>query len=351
MTSSFTTSSAALRLSISLALVASLSACDLLAGGPPESLTPEQQARVDALVDMTLKHMSHIPAGGFWLGDPGQLMTDELKESGAALGPDAKLGDNPPFTLGTDNKPPRWVTLDAFSMAQYKVTYGDFDVFVAANGLPAHPPEGDDETYKRTWQRARQSDDIPAGVTWQQAKDYCQWMGKLTGLPFDLPTEAQWEYAASAGRKTYHEPYPTDTGLIEEGRNYPTHEQKRKLIGKGILYPIGNFAPSKLGLYDLIGDGFDWVNDWYAPDAYQAMTETHNPKGPQTGTEKVYRGFPMNEGIHFGGFPHVDRHHENPAIIQWKQEMVSGEVQTMRSPFSDQSFRCVINQPDPVKVN
>ncbi|WP_217424625.1 formylglycine-generating enzyme family protein [Nitrogeniibacter mangrovi] len=290
----------------------------------------------------TLKHMSHIPAGGFWLGDPGPLMTDELKESGAVVGPDAKLGDNPPFTLGTDNKPPRWVTLDAFSMAQYKVTYGDFDVFVEANGLPAHPPKGD-ETWQLIWQDARQSDDIPAGVTWQQAKDYCLWMGKVTGLPFDLPTEAQWEYAASAGRKTYHEPYPTDTGLIEEGRNYPTHEQKRKLIGKGILYPVGKFAPSKLGLYDLIGDGFDWVNDWYAPDAYQAMTETHNPKGPQSGIEKVYRGFPMNEGIHFGGFPHVDRYHENPKILLWGSEK-------NRAPFSRQSFRCAVNQPDPTQL-
>ncbi|MBT0963846.1 formylglycine-generating enzyme family protein [Denitromonas iodatirespirans] len=326
-----------LRKSILGGLFASiLAACST---GAPESLTPEQQARVDALVDKTLKHMSHIPAGGFWLGDPGQLMTDELKESGAVLGPDAKLGDNPPFTLGTDNKPPRWVTLDAFSMAQYKVTYGEFDVFVTANGLPAHPPEGD-EIWNRIWRRARQSDDIPAGVTWQQAKDYCQWMGKVTGLPFDLPTEAQWEYAASAGRKTYHEPYPTDTGLIKEGHNHPTYKQIEEMRGRGILYPVGRFPPSKLGLYDLAGDGFDWVNDWYVPDAYQTMTDTHNPKGPANGTEKVMRGKAPNDSMTFSGFPHVDRHHSTP-----DERIVADEP----FPFVFESFRCAVNQPDPVQ--
>jgi len=320
------------------ALAALLSACSTNA---PESLTPEQKARVDAMVQKTLTHMSHIPAGGFWLGDPGPLMTDELKESGAVLGPDAPLGDNPPFTLGTDNKPPRWVTLDAFSMAQYKVTYGDFDVFVEANGLPAHPPEPVTETWQNIWHHARKSDDTPAGVSWQQAKDYCVWMGKITGLPFDLPTEAQWEYAASTGRKTYHEPYPTDTGLLEEGRNHPNFKQKEEMRGTyGMLYPVGRFPPSKWGFYDLVGDGFDWTNDWYAPNTYQSMTDVHNPKGPKTGTEKVLRGFPTNEGIGFAGYPHVKRYHQVPVDI-----IFDGHAWH----YARESFRCVINQPGPIR--
>lgn len=75
------------------------------------------------------------------------------------------------------------------------------------------------------------------------------------------------------------------------------------------------------------------------------MTETHNPKGPATGTEKVMRGLSPNESMTFSGFPHVDRHHENP------EKIIFGGSQKKRAPFVDQSFRCVINQPDPVKVN
>ncbi len=143
------------RAALGLAIVATLSACDLFAGGPPEKLSAEQQARVDALVNKTLEQLSHIPGGGFWLGDPGVLMTEELKASGAVLGPHAKISGNPGYTIGEGNKPPRWVTLDAFSIGQYKVTYGDFDVYVEVNGLPAHPPDGDAETWQRIWQRAR----------------------------------------------------------------------------------------------------------------------------------------------------------------------------------------------------
>lgn len=327
--------------SVILALVAvavATTACDLHA---QRSNTSEaNSAKVQALVQKTLQRLSFVPAGGFWLGDPGLLMTDKLKESGVALGPDAKVGDNPGYTPGEDNKPPRWVTLDAYSIQQLKVTYDDFDTFVAANSLPAHPPKGE-EPYQRIWQDARTGGDVPAGVNWAQAKAYCQWLAKITALPFDLPTEAQWEFAASAGRKTHKEPMPTDNGLLEEGRNIPSHAQKKQLIGsRGVLYPVGRFPASRSGLHDLVGNGLEWVHDWYAKDTYAGMKITHNPAGPATGSERVLRGAPADEGLGFSGFPHVDRYHQPAEGKQFKDGRPI--------PYAGESFRCVVNRAEPV---
>ena len=327
-----------------LLLCTVLGACQAREPAPDPATVHKQ---VQALKDKTLQQLVPIPAGGFWLGDVGVLMTEELKQSGAILGPERKETDNPGFTLGQDNKPPRWVTFDAFQMQAYKVTYGDFDVYVAANQLPAHPPKGK-ESWQEIWQDARLTDDTPAGVTWPQAKGYCQWLGHITGLPFDLPTEAQWEYAVSTGRKTHHEPYPTPDGLYKEGRDEPTDEERGKLTKNNayFVYPIGRAKPTKWGLYDTVFNGFEWVNDWYAEDAYQRMTETHNPRGPATGTEKVKRGLSIGDSRTFTGFPHVDRNHDLPeGKSLMSTDPATGKETAEKIAYHKEAFRCVMNQP------
>ena len=322
-----------------LACVA-LSGCDWLAHREAEKLAeaPETQAKVEVLKAKTLKQLSHVPSGAFWMGDFGVLMDQRAKDTDARPGPDAKPGEGLQFTSDTDNKPPKWVELDGFSIQQYKVTYGDFDVYVQANALPAHPPKGDDD-FHRIWQSARTADDVPAGVAWQQAKDYCLWLGKLTGLPFDLPTEAQWEFAASNSINSYRQPFPTKSGLRTEGKTHPTFKEEEKMLGRrGALYPVGRYEPSPLGLYDLVGNGFEWTNDWYAPDAYQ-NGPGKNPTGPSTGTEKVLRGKAVGED--FSPFPHLMRYHNDPSRFL-------SPVDHQPFPFIWDSFRCVVNRIDPI---
>lgn len=301
----------------------------------------ELRANIEALAARSIQRLSFVPAGGFWLGDPGPLMTEEAKSNGTVLGPEAKITNLTSYTYSEDNKPPRWVTLDAFSMQQLKVTYGDFDVYTEANGLAKHPPKGDENTFGNIWVRARKTDDTPAGVTWPQARAYCQWLGKVTGLPFDLPTEAQWEFAASSGRKTHWEPQPTDNGILERGRNHPDHEWIAKQIGALTTspYPAGRWPGSMLGLHDMVGNGYDWTLDWYAPDAYSSMTETHNPKGPASGAEKVKRGYPLGEDMAIG-FPHTVRYSDKPA----GKTSDEGRLQA----YVREGFRCVVNQPTPI---
>lgn len=322
------------------AVTGGLSGCEWWAQREAQKVaqSPETLAKVAALKAKTLKQLSHVSGGTFWLGDFGVLMDQKAKDTDARPGPDAKPGEGLQFTIDTDNKPPKWVELDGFSIQQYKVTYGDFDVYVQANALPAHPPKGD-ESFHRIWQRARTADDVPAGVAWQQAKDYCLWLGKITGLPFDLPTEAQWEFAASNRINSYRQPFPTKTGQIVPGKSHPTFKQKEKLIGRGSIYPVGRYEPSRLGLYDLVGNGLEWMNDWYVPDAYR-HGPSKNFTGPASGAEKVLRGKSAHED--FSPFPHLMRYHENPLYTK------IGERKE-HFPFVSESFRCVVNRADPIK--
>lgn len=332
----------------SLLLVSSsalaLSGCDNAARAAAEqAASPQTQAKVAALVEKTKNQMKFVQGGSFWLGDFGVLMPSDGEgkfQDVPPPGPEIKDASNLPFTtISENNKPPRWVSLDSFSMQSHKVTYGDFDVYVLANALPAHPPVGK-EIFHEIWRDARSSDAIPAGVSWYQAKAYCQWLGKVSGLPIDLPTEAQWEFAASNRVNRASQPMPTDNGILEEGRNMPTYEQMKKMIGpRGALYPVGKYPPNPLGLYDLVGDGMDWVNDWYDPKGY-VSGPSHNPTGPDHGTEKVMRGSLPNED--FTHRPHLERWHEVP------KDLLIGTEDPHPYPYVTESFRCVVNQTQPV---
>lgn len=166
------------------------------------------------------------------------------------------------------------------------------------------------------------------------------WLGKLTGLPFDLPTEAQWEFAASNRINSYRQPFPTKTGQIVPGKSHPTFEQKKEMLGRhGAMYTGGQHEPSPLGLHDLVGNGFEWMNDWYAADAYQHGPRK-NPTGAASGKEKVLRGKSPEED--FSPFPHLMRYHKDPAKHQSKDDKAL-------FPYIWDGFRCVVNRPDSIK--
>jgi len=121
---------------------------------------------------------------------------------------------------------------------------------------------------------------------WQEAKDFCTWVGDLSGYPIDLPTEAQWEFMARSGGK--HVLFPTDTGNLDFGKNFP-------IEGEGQTFPVDRFPANPLGVFGLAGNATDWVNDWYGEDYYR-HSPTKNPRGPETGLYKVKRGsnYPEN---------------------------------------------------------
>lgn len=223
----------------------------------------ERKARLKAKV---MADMVYVQGGSFMRGDFTRLMGIE----GVTR-----------MTSKEDDKVVKEISLSDFWMGKYKVTYAEFEVFTDATGRLRTGIGCGGSTEER-------HPVLPASAYWQTAKDYCQWLGQLTGLPMDLPTEAQWEYAARSRGQFFA--VATNDGNVEYGRNLPYGAQARVIspIGTTGPYPVGLFPANPLGLYDMSNNGVEWVNDWYAADAY-ATADSRDPLGPATGIKKVIR--------------------------------------------------------------
>jgi formylglycine-generating enzyme required for sulfatase activity len=313
-----------------------LPACE--AKSPPPTAAPRTAAAaasavitppVRALMDKTLKNLKFVEGGSFQMGDFGPLHSPE------------KL----PYSSATDNKPAHKVSVDSFSINAYKTTYADHDVYSAATGKTR---VGMDRVSKKV-----RYADAAAGLNWREAREYCQWLGGLLQLPMDLPTEAQWEYAArNRGQMLL---YATDNGKIEPGRNVwssalaDDYLSKRQLDFPGPSLALGQFPPTPLGLHDMVTDGFEWVLDWYDP-GYYATSVDKNPAGPASGQEKVLRSSAHQEGNNLAmgdglSFTRRHRHPDPPKVnpVTFKPDPESNMT-------SDTTARCVVNSGKPLQA-
>jgi formylglycine-generating enzyme required for sulfatase activity len=178
------------------------------------------------------------------------------------------------FTMGSDDgdedeKPVHTVNLDAYYIDKYEVSVAQYRQCVEA-GNCAEP---------FTWPAFSEPNAPVVGVTWDDARNYCEWVGAR------LPTEAEWEKAARGtdGRRF---PWGNQTPDCSLG-NYLV--QDAECVGQPTdvgQYPGG---ASPYGVLDMAGNALEWVADWYAAD-YYAASPARNPQGPDVGTFKVARG-------------------------------------------------------------
>jgi formylglycine-generating enzyme required for sulfatase activity len=116
---------------------------------------------------------------------------------------------------------------------------------------------------------------------------------KLSGEDggFRLPTEAEWEYACRAGKRTASDhisPYGGNSGMVDrEGADSSSWSEKRCTHNRAATHPVGQKAPNGFGLYDMIGNVWEWCEDWYGDYPLGSVTD---PPGPSTGTHRVFRG-------------------------------------------------------------
>ncbi|MBO6850469.1 MAG: SUMF1/EgtB/PvdO family nonheme iron enzyme [Marinobacter sp.] len=218
------------------------------------------------MVERNMDNMVFVEGGEFLMGNPGG------------------------WAMGADTVPAHEVVLDDFYIQKYEVTQGDFEVFVEASGhvIKARGYEEDKGRYTE-----RFAEELPAVVSWLDAKAFCLWLGEQSDRDVDLPTEAQWEYAARSGGQPYR--HATDNGKLYPGQNISrANDPALALHGNGhdIPEPPGLYPPNPLGLYDMSANVSEWVNDYYQPDYYQ-HSERVNPKGPETGEQSRLFGEPQ----------------------------------------------------------
>ncbi len=165
---------------------------------------------------------------------------------------------------GGDEHPRHKVWLDAFYMDKYPVTFDQYDKFCEATGRVKPDDNG--------WGRGRRP---VINVFWDDANAYCKWAGKR------LPTEAEWEKAARGGTTTQYF-FGDDNGPL---RNYAWYNED----SGHQTHPVGEKKPNPYGLYDILGNAWEWCSDWY-DENYYAKSPVRNPRGPASGQFHVLRG-------------------------------------------------------------
>jgi formylglycine-generating enzyme required for sulfatase activity len=246
----------------------------------------------------TPEGMVWVPGGSFMMGGNDRLAND-------------------------DELPLHTVSVDGFWMDKHEVTNAQFSAFVDATGyvtvaerkpdweelkkqLPPGTPKPHDsllvagslvfdkdfmEHQSPIWNWVRGANwKHPLGpestiegkenhpvihIAWEDAQEYAKWAGKR------LPTEAEWEYAArgagSAQKMDLREIASRKANVWQGSFPYRNSEQD----GHFYSSPVKSFEPNELGLYDMSGNVWEWVQDWYHPGYYSESEGAVNPQGPE----------------------------------------------------------------------
>jgi formylglycine-generating enzyme required for sulfatase activity len=177
-------------------------------------------------------------------------------------------------------------------MGVHEVTNAQFAAFLNAEG---NQEEGGTEWYEigSSYAKIKETSDgvfeVEEGferhpvveVSWYGARAYAAWLSEQTGQSYRLPTEAEWEYAARGGEAGAKDEFLySGSNTIDEVAWYSGNSGSRR-------HEVGQKQPNQLGLYDMSGNVWEWVQDWYGDYPSEAQV---NPEGPNSGSYRVQRG-------------------------------------------------------------
>jgi sulfatase modifying factor 1 len=249
-----------------------------------------------------------LACAGYAWAAPGDVIQDCDLCPPLVIVPSGEFRMGTPLGVDVDNEtgeqPPIQMTIPkSFALGRTEVTHQQFDAFARATDFEPtilcrvwnDDLQRYDDDPGRTWKRpgvpSRPRSDHPVScVSWQDAKLYVAWLAEETGLPYRLPTEAEWEYAARAGSDAL---YPWGNSPHEGCRwvnaydldsreRYPlawTHMACRD--GHAGVAPVGSLEPNAFGLYDMLGNVWEFAED--------CATKSHVGR-PQDGSAWVWEG-------------------------------------------------------------
>ncbi|HEC84149.1 MAG TPA: TIR domain-containing protein, partial [Thioploca sp.] len=211
----------------------------------------------------------------------GRVFQNALKDGG--LGPEMIWLPAGKFRMGDiqgggddDEKPVHEVSIGRFAMSRYEVTFDEYDRFAEATSR--------NKPRDRGWGRGKRP---VISVFWHDAVDYVKWLSEQTQKPYRLPSEAEWEYAARAG---------TDTKYYwgnQSGVNFGHFRGSGSEWSVQQTAPVGSFAPNDFGIYDTVGNVWEWVADPWHSSYDNAPSDGSVWKGE--GDFRVLRGGSFND--------------------------------------------------------
>jgi formylglycine-generating enzyme required for sulfatase activity len=203
-----------------------------------EAATPDglRTIRVTYFINSIGMRLVQISPGTFLMGEKGQQ---------ASRRPEIIRAQGKPTTI-----------TNGFYLGAFEVTNRQFEQF------KNHP--------RPKYQRGKTGDDHPVEpVTWREAQEFCRWLSLKENRRYRLPAEAEWEYACRAGTQTrlYWGDAFWDRNKANLGGTRLDRETWKD-DGYEFTAPVGTYPPNPWGLFDMIGNSWEWVADWYEGNAY-----------------------------------------------------------------------------------
>ncbi|QDU29168.1 Serine/threonine-protein kinase pkn1 [Anatilimnocola aggregata] len=259
----------------------------------------EPAAKPEVVTNTLGMKLVKIAAGEFTMGSP------ESEEGHTDVEVQRKVRITRPFYLG-----------------QHEVTVGQFRKFVTETGYRTtlereeKPGFGFDAELgaieilpKFTWKNTGfGTDEHPVvNLSWDDAQAFCKWLSEKEKQTYQLPTEAQWEYACRAGTKTRYSTGESEESLLGFANLSDAAFQAKYANatwsgewndGHAFSAPVGSLKPNAWGLYDMHGNAWEWCSDWYASD-YHKVSPVDDPAGPKTGEKHIVRGGAFTNRLRF----------------------------------------------------
>jgi formylglycine-generating enzyme required for sulfatase activity len=218
------------------------------------------------LVTCVLFAMASAPAMADPFDETPAVALNRSIDMVAVKGGCYSMGSSDPASVPNE-RPQHDVCVKDFLLGKYPVTQSQW-ISVMGKNPSAHQDCGDLCPVEN--------------VSWNDIQVYLQRLQARTGKSYRLPTEAEWEYAARSGGRDVRWAGTNDEKTVGDYAWYLNN-------ARFMSHPVGKKKPNGLGLYDMTGNVWEWVSDWYAEDYYKTSSR-QDPQGPAEGRMRTLRG-------------------------------------------------------------